>query len=280
MSMNLVLSTARRTCMTAAATLTLVATCGSAAASARALVLPHAASPQAGSSERGLLGAHLTAQASTPAAVTGLTVSSTAPETVSWNPPADTGGAPLTGYLVSATNLTTPASAPQTATTTATTFTFTNLTFGDTYTYTVTAENTAGQGAPATSARVMVAADTAQLDTTLQPLLKPTGARSSVSAIARHHGFTFSYTALESGTLSVQWYRQVKVHKRWIFHPVGLAIVHVTHAGKIKVPLKLTSYGRRLLRAGKRLRLNQAEQFENPAAPQLDGLLAQALELR
>jgi len=69
--------------------------------------------------------------------------------TITWAAPLSEGGAPITGYTVTATDSTTPAHGGQTCTTsplTATTCMVTGLTGGDSYTFTVTATNAAGTG--------------------------------------------------------------------------------------------------------------------------------------
>ena len=69
--------------------------------------------------------------------------------TITWAAPLSDGGAPITGYTVTAADSTNPANGGQTCTTstsTATTCTVTGLTGGDSYTFTVTATNGAWTG--------------------------------------------------------------------------------------------------------------------------------------
>ena len=66
---------------------------------------------------------------------------------VSFVAPFDEGSV-ITGYTVTATDLTTPANGGQTATGSASPITVTGLTSGDSYTFTITATNAVGQGAP------------------------------------------------------------------------------------------------------------------------------------
>ena len=97
-----------------------------------------------------------------PAALSGVPGSAT----ITWAAPLSDGGAPITGYTVTAADSTNPANGGQTGTTsplTATTCTVTGLTGGDSYTFTVTATNAAGTGpASKPSSPVIVTAPTGQ----------------------------------------------------------------------------------------------------------------------
>lgn len=80
-------------------------------------------------------------QAALPGAPTGVTaIAGNGQATVSFTPPADNGGSPITGYTV------TSSPGNITATGTDTTITVTGLTNGTAYTFTVTASNAAGTG--------------------------------------------------------------------------------------------------------------------------------------
>ncbi|NYD41099.1 Ig-like domain repeat protein [Nocardioides panaciterrulae] len=67
---------------------------------------------------------------------------------VSFSAPAADGGSPVTGYTVTAVDLTTPAEGGQVAHGTSSPITVDGLTDGDLYVFTVTAENAAGSSAP------------------------------------------------------------------------------------------------------------------------------------
>jgi hypothetical protein len=68
--------------------------------------------------------------------------------TVVFSPPTSDHGSAVTGYTVTADDSTTPANGGQTATGAASPLTVTGLTNGDSYTFTVTASNTAGTSSP------------------------------------------------------------------------------------------------------------------------------------
>ena len=68
--------------------------------------------------------------------------------TVGFQPPASNGGAPITGYTVTAVDSTTPANGGQTVTGTASPLVVTGLTNHDSYTFTVVATNSKGDGPP------------------------------------------------------------------------------------------------------------------------------------
>lgn len=93
--------------------------------------------------------------------------------TVSFTPPASNGGAAITTYTVTATDHTSAAQGGQTATGTGSPVTVTGLTNGDSYTFTVTATNSAGTG-PASSPSSAVTPEppgkpSADLSVTLSP---------------------------------------------------------------------------------------------------------------
>ena len=88
-----------------------------------------------------------------PTAPTGVVATSYAntQSVVSWTAPSSNGGAAISGYTVTSTDLTVPANGGQTCTAAVTTCTVTGLTNGNVYTFTVVATNASGTG-PASAA--------------------------------------------------------------------------------------------------------------------------------
>jgi Fibronectin type III domain len=190
--------------------------------------------------------------------------------TVSWSAPLDGGGLSLTGYTVTANDLTDAARGGQTVTlaaTAATSTTFTGLTPGDSYTFSVSGASLLGTGLAATSAAVSVpalkpAAPTrAQLLASLRPLLSPHGSAAKFPKLRRTHSYKFTYHALEAGKVTVRWYwitgRRKRKHKTLVAS--GSAKAH--GAGAVKLTVHLTAKGRRLVAAGHHLKLTAVVSF-------------------
>jgi predicted RNA-binding protein with TRAM domain len=75
---------------------------------------------------------------------------------VTFTPPANDGGADITSYTVTAVDSTTPANGGETASGTTSPITVPGLTNGDSYTFTVTATNSAGTGAPSAASNAVI----------------------------------------------------------------------------------------------------------------------------
>ena len=179
---------------------------------------------------------------------------------VNWTPPSDTGGLPITGYLVTAfdaavnTAYPLPVSVGNLAT-------FSHLTSGHTYTFTVTPQTLLGNGQPVTTAAVTVPFSAQKLRISLAGLLVPHGAASRLKKLARTHLYTFTYKPLEPGTVSVRWYETTGrgKHRRKHLFASGSAVA--TSVTTVKVPVRLTGFGKRAARAGKRLHLSATVTF-------------------
>jgi hypothetical protein len=216
-----------------------------------------------------------------PAAVQAPTASVAGNQaTVSWSAPSADGGIALSGYALKANDLTSPARGGQTLAVGASirSATFASLDPGDSYTFTISATGPLGAGIAATTPRVaVVAAAATPPDTTSAPapapptktqllaslarLLAPTGTTSRIRSLRRSHAYTFTYEPLESGRVTVRWYEITGRGKHRKLHLVasGSATTHAT--GAVKVHVKLTALGRRLVRSAKRLRLSATVTF-------------------
>lgn len=122
--------------------------------------------------------------------------------TISFTPPTETGGTSITGYTVTSN----PGGV--TATGTASPITVSGLTNGETYTFTVTAKNSAGTGAPSAASVAVVVGHVQPVVTITSPSSALTyGAALGVTATATYNSTTvpgtFSYTVTSSsGTVS------------------------------------------------------------------------------
>jgi YVTN family beta-propeller protein len=89
------------------------------------------------------------------APVIGTATAGNASASVSFTAPASDGNSPVTGFTVTAADLTNPANGGQTATGSASPITVTGLTNGDSYTFTVTATNAQGTGPASTASNAV-----------------------------------------------------------------------------------------------------------------------------
>lgn len=95
-------------------------------------------------------------QSAVPGAPTSVAAApANARATVSWTPPANTGGSPITLYTVTST----PGSVTATAPGSAVTASVTGLTNGVSYTFTVTASNSSGAGIPSSPSNAVIPAN-------------------------------------------------------------------------------------------------------------------------
>lgn len=211
---------------------------------------------------------------------------------VSWSAPADSGGLPLSGYTVTAADLSRQGAGGQAVSVPAsvTSATVGGLVAGDAYVFTVTATSLLGTGLPASSASVSVppppSASTgggsgvqpavparpqlpapaparasrrpsrAQLLRALAGLLRPRAHGAALIRCLRSaRGCSLRPVSLGQGRVSVRWYRvsgRGGRRRRTLF---AQASARARGAHPVRLALRLTGSGRRLLGRRGRLRL-------------------------
>jgi len=94
-------------------------------------------------------------------------------------------------------------------------------------------------------------ATTVQLKALLGRLLLPRGSNAKIAALLKHHGYSVSFNSLAVGRLSVSWYQVPKGAHLSRAKPVLVASgkVSTKASGVVKLTLKLTAKGRKLLAA-------------------------------
>jgi hypothetical protein len=174
---------------------------------------------------------------------------------------------------------------------------------GDTIRIVETASNAGGPGAPASSNPTAVIAgpstatpptttpspappvtkrppDAAQVKAALDKVLAPSGSAARIKALLKDGGYTFVFNAPSAGKLALAWYqvpkgarvpdaREAKAKPKP--KPVLVASVSakIHKAGKIKVKIKLSRIGRKLLKStGRRLKLTGQDSFTPAGAKQ------------
>lgn len=189
---------------------------------------------------------------------------------VAWTAPGDTGGLPITDYSTTANDLTSADRGGQTqAVGTTGGPSFSGLTPGDDYTFTITPISALGHGIPVTTASVrvppavsvMVPWSNAQLLASLSGLLAPKGTPSHLKDLRKSHGYTFSWTPLESGTVTVGWYHLTGHGKHEHQRLVGFGSAISAGTTAISVHIKLTTLGRRLVKRSHKLKLTATVTF-------------------
>jgi hypothetical protein len=108
----------------------------------------------------------------------------------------------------------------------------------------------------------------AQLVASLSRQLIPTGKAATIGALLKHGGLSVPFTALEAGTLSVQWYYAPKGARVAKVKPVVVVAGRLTFAGAMtgRLTLRLTATGERVLRYAKRLSLTARGTFVSRSA--------------
>jgi hypothetical protein len=107
---------------------------------------------------------------------------------------------------------------------------------------------------------------TAHVKAALTPALSPHGSGAAIGSLL-HGGYSFTFTAPSAGRLVIGWYQIPKgahlARRKRAPKPVLVASVKVkiSAAGKVKVRLKLTAAGRKLLARARRQTLTSLASF-------------------
>jgi hypothetical protein len=106
----------------------------------------------------------------------------------------------------------------------------------------------------------------AKIKTLLARQLTPSGKMDSISALLRHRGLNMSFTLPEAGTLVVRWYfvpPGAKLARKMNDKPILAAAGEATFtsAGTVRVKVRLTAHGRKLLRHATKIRLEAKGTF-------------------
>jgi hypothetical protein len=192
--------------------------------------------------------------------------------TLSWTPPSDTGGLPLSGYTITANDLTDPPAGGQTVTAagSATSTTLTGLSASDTYNFTLSAQSLLGQGlaltsgsfSPATAPTTPSSPSRQQILASLRKLLDPRGTASRLKRLRHTHRYRFRYKSLERGRVTVRWYHVVTIHHHRRRIVVGSGSAKPSSAKTVSLTVRLRKAGRRLfVKSHRRLRLTAVADF-------------------
>jgi Fibronectin type III domain len=196
----------------------------------------------------------------TPAAVRDASATSISDGSaqVTWAAPSDPSALPITGYLVTANDLTQHGSGGQTvAVGPGSHATFTRLTPMDTYTFTVRAVSLLGTGLPATTASITLPPTERQIWGSLAELFEPAAPISWLWTQAHTHTYTCTYKPLESGKVTVEWY-EVTGHGQQL---VASGSAATTGATAVRIPVSLTAFGQAAVSAGHTLWLTATATF-------------------
>jgi hypothetical protein len=113
---------------------------------------------------------------------------------------------------------------------------------------------------------------TAQVRAQLLSQLAPSGSAASIAALLRRRGYTFRWGAPGGGRLVIHWYDYLPMRARLsrvTLKPVIVAAGEASFAkaGVVKLTIKLTASGRRLLNKAKRLELTATATYTPSGAP-------------
>lgn len=94
----------------------------------------------------------------------------------------------------------------------------------------------------------------AQIARRLYSQLVVSGNASKIAAVLKHDGYTLSFNALTAGRVVIAWYDAKGAE-------VAIGKARFSTAGSVKVTIKLTAHGKRMLKAHKRLKLTAKDTY-------------------
>ena len=105
----------------------------------------------------------------------------------------------------------------------------------------------------------------AQIKASLASEITPHGKAAKIGALLNKHAYALSFTALSAGTVAIDWYYLPKGAHLASAKPKPVLIAagkaKFSQAGTVKIKIKLTAHGRRLLKHSKRLTLTARGTF-------------------
>jgi hypothetical protein len=123
-----------------------------------------------------------------------------------------------------------------------------------------------GGGPPVSCCGKSTQASPAQIKALLARQIAPAGKTARISALLAHGGLRMSFTFPEAGALSVQWYLVppgAKLARKTQAKPILVATGHATFiaSATVKVAIRLTAQGEKLLRHATKLKLEAKGAF-------------------
>jgi len=117
---------------------------------------------------------------------------------------------------------------------------------------------------------------TAQIRALLLEHLIPGGTRAKIATVLNHGGYSFLFTAPSAGRLSISWLR-VPRRAHLASQPKTVLIAAATKrfatAGRVRIKIKLTRRGKRLLEAAQRVKLTAKATFTPRGRPSITALI-------
>jgi hypothetical protein len=127
----------------------------------------------------------------------------------------------------------------------------------------VTAANQAGRVHANSAEAGPVIPSAAAISASLRRQLKPRGTGAKIATLLSDHGYALSFRAPSAGTAVIDWYHAPKGGHQAL---IAVGRASFTRARTAKLEIRLTSRGKRVLTAAKRLNATVREAFTPPGA--------------